>query len=408
MTITPANFKDISKQYYAELGDWRALIPQDVPCVLGTYNQGEPIASRVDLAKYKKDDSITSEVKEHDLIFHDINFEQSLGIVLKGRAEIYEKHIINDFTAYRPIRILKKGELFGDFSVVDKCLDVSGNSRPGETWEISAGFKSVLITNKVTDKTLKKYFKHSQLRTQKTSLIEPHRFLDKLFTSITIIVFIDSSFVQEHKLFFNKLLAYSWCRAKIYRDALNSYNYSNKLRFATKVNTLIYDLFSKEENKSIKSYLPLFIDAVYDVYNRPIREEPMFVVTPSPGPEAEPLIQEAVLTREQLLCADDYSAVTDYWFPLDYGNYLVSANCCKDRDLEKTVSKNLKIRTFRDRYIKIANAMFTDHETFKDLFLTDIDKYPFLVNCFETDGGLLEGRGHIVLHFKRKTPVTTP
>ena len=205
-------FEDVTlevlrKEHPLELSIWDGLLPTRF--LVATYWQGHIIGSS-------------------KIGFNNIRLNFPLGIVLEGRAELFEMYVSNGLAAYRPIRIIEPGELFGDFSVVDRILKLDGNTRRGEKWQICSGFKSFAITSKIDNKDYQ-YFepedkedKDKEGQNEEEPIekaIYPHLLFDRILRhQKTKIAFFDSSFVVDDSPFFNKLIRYSWARAKIYRD----------------------------------------------------------------------------------------------------------------------------------------------------------------------------------------------
>ncbi len=105
---------------------WAPFIHADTPCIEATCSYGDVIATDEGFAR-------------------SIRLESPLGFILSGNAELCEASLLGDVAAYRPIGTLDKGDIFGDFSVLDNLLGESGPTRRKEQWELVAGGKSVHI-----------------------------------------------------------------------------------------------------------------------------------------------------------------------------------------------------------------------------------------------------------------------
>ncbi len=69
-----------------------------------------------------------------------------LGIVIEGRAEIYEASSYSvEFGAYRPIAVLSPGDTFGFFALADAILPQANPLPHKESWHISAGHTATLV-----------------------------------------------------------------------------------------------------------------------------------------------------------------------------------------------------------------------------------------------------------------------
>src|SRR5262245_49514002 len=96
-----------AKDYVSSIGDdafrksldlYSEHIPDSTKCILKKFKQGEEIGAT-----------------DGKSLFHDVALQKPLGILCKGRAEIYSLYEVCELTAYRPIRIISPGELLGDF-----------------------------------------------------------------------------------------------------------------------------------------------------------------------------------------------------------------------------------------------------------------------------------------------------
>lgn len=188
------------------LADWTKHIPSNTPCVVADYLQGRTIADHTGS-------------KLH-------GFTRPLGILLSGTAEIVETYVADNLRSYRPIRLIREGDLFGDFAIIDNLLCPSPKSRPGESWELCAGVRSVLLKQYVTLAKRRKNFHNNY-----GDVVETHIFVGTHVSCRAKVAFVDSQFIAKDSPCLDELLRKSWPRAKIYRDCLNSFNFRELLEF---------------------------------------------------------------------------------------------------------------------------------------------------------------------------------
>lgn len=386
-------FKDIAPR--DALGIWGSIIPEDTICYVAEYPQGYRITC----------DEL--EAKNASSIFRYIQLQRPLAVVLSGRAEICETYNVHKCVAYRPIRILNPGDLFGDFDIIDHILGSVGDSRPNEAWSVYAGIKSVLLTldNPIKNKNILR-----KLADQVDSDLHcPHMIFDYIFEEKTVIGFINSDFIKINTPFFNELIASAWTQAKTYRNCINSFNFSTLLKFRQKTKTVCNDLHAEKARKdieyslntSIKALFPIFCDAIYDAYNRPLRDEPMFS-------ECRKLEEENVIKKleslrllpKNILIASHEK--NEFFFPIDYSNYLLASHYDSDTKLDEAMARIFGVKqqpnnkngtTPRDFYRDIANKLL-------GVLSKDYPNYPFEVKCKDMMGSK---RNQLILHFKKKT-----
>lgn len=389
---------DIKKEYSSALYKWKNLIPDNTPAIIATYKQGKEMGN-----------------SEHG--FNDANkFICPFGIVLEGRAELYEMFVAGNFVSYRPIRIMTKGELFGDFSLLDKCQGIDGSSRSGESWKICSGFKSCLVTQMVDKEDFHIFQKHNEDRERLSENIYTHLMFDIVLQSRTIIAFFESSFVKRNEEFYYQLLDYSWPRAKIYRDCLNSFNYLKKLEFESHAMRIVNRLLSSRNKKREPKYtnkisktklLPIFIEALFDTCNRPLRREPMFINNNSLLiSKSGDTFKTYGLKLNNIFFASNSYEDLEFWFPIDIANYMIASFTTKSNrlqdanlvhELERTLGgkreiKNTQKLNSRTFYKDLANKLLNE-------LITISPDYPFNVECVEVQG--IERR-HLFLRFEKK------
>jgi hypothetical protein len=389
------------------IAPWIDLIPVNQPCVDVLYKHGEEIG---DFSKY-----------------HKIELSKPVGFVLKGRAELYESYELASVTSYRPIRLLVPGDLFGDFSILDDRLECTGPSRRGEGWKFCAGTRSILL------KQLVEVRHRNHFRGDDGTLFEPHRFLDHHSSDLTTrVVFIDSSFVGmvpddqrafPGKDFFDKLIRYSWPRAKIYRDCLNSFNFRELLLFKENAYKVYAAFLRRKERGSDRpkyaqdgakeNLLGIFLDAIWDACNRPVRSEPMFVAQSKAllGAGAQKALEKYRIKLDNVLIAAPNESQNELWFPVDKHNYMVALyakayiDSANDDQSRKFMSNLLTILGAK-QVVQRGSIQLSSRTLYRDLadaLIGEITRghehYPYNVSCEDIVG--FDGR-LMILRFVKK------
>jgi hypothetical protein len=269
----------------------------------------------------------------------ELRLQSCIGILVSGEAEIYEteflRHKKHNFLAYRPIRILRVGDIFGDFRFVDQHIvyGVAAKSqpelrtRPGEKWRFCAGRKSVFVKGRIHFKTRRSHFE-CDLRVDDFETIDgqpfvtrevfqAHAYVNRLnkierqeehFQKnshlLTKVIFIDHEHfspvswlgsdeitpaIVSRNTRFLEIVKESWRRAKYYRDGINSFNYAKVIRFISDVRKIESSMRRPpQQAKGGAKSLPypsidqrlnrIFCEALYDAINRPIRREMLFAL----------------------------------------------------------------------------------------------------------------------------------
>lgn len=354
-----------------------------------TYCHGESIVDRHD-----------SDNTKNILDFKDITgFNKPIGIIVSGKAEIYEMYITNNFSVYRPIRLMGVGDLLGDFSLLDYICcekDKQSISRRGEKWKICAGFRSILITQ---NSDLTHFLQpHSSVREQ--HLVTDVALKDQ--KAVTI-VFFEANFINKSSPLLPQLFLYSWPRSKMYRDSLNSFNFSQLLKFRRQANQVADRMKTQGIDK--KNAMQLFIDAVWDAYNRPIRGEPMFVQASSEilG-AAEDHFNKIGLSLDNVLVGKiiDFSC-DEFWFPIDLNNCFIASNYdvtgVNGADRLKVESQKdvfyecMNKKKYRLFYIDFCHHLLT-------ILASNYGSYGYEVSCLSVDG-LEVKKPILMLKFKK-------
>jgi hypothetical protein len=399
MEVVKKQFSDIKHyelpEYFKE-HNW-----EDTDFYEITYTHGETIANQNGFWELK----------------NTLSIEKIIGIIVSGKAEIYETYIADKYKVYRPVKLIRPGDILGNFSVIDNICSVQDSRSRGERWTICAGFISILVTQKA-DST------HFKKKGTRYVPIEQHLITEKHISEKTKIVFFDAAKITKESHIFFQVLLYSWSNSKMYRDCLNSFNFSDLLDFRQMAGLIADDLLDmkNEDKKPIydkevgrTSFTHFFIDAVWDAYNRPIRGEPMFAkVKDEQLGEAAAAFKKINVSHENILVATVLDSCCDeFWFPIDINNYLIAANYdftekkFLDQDqvthIQKKLEnalKSIKKTNQNNSSIKSARAFYIDFCAKLLEFLAKFHpQYPFDVKCADVDG--LENN-ILMLHFKKK------
>lgn len=266
-----------------------------------------------------------------------------VGIVLHGVLEVYEFETIVTSTpiyCHRPIRILESGDVFNDFTFVDRKLLNLGPqhyARKGEKWGVMAGISSMIslcpasFCGDASDPDKKTKIdiatqQHSEARFENTiqGLVR-----DKNTDYKVKCAYFRVNIEIENDRFLLSMLKSAWRRVQTYRAAPNSYNIGKRTSFVSKCNTFY---LSKEhpggsgseddkyggkiENTKL---FPIFVEAIFDAINRVERHEPLFVDVPSEYLGAK----FADLPVKCLIAKRIRESDAEFYFPIDLANHVV-------------------------------------------------------------------------------------
>lgn len=278
-----------------------------------------------------------------------------LGLVVAGRVEICDESAFSsrsEIFATRPIRLLRPGDTFGNFTLADSLVAPLSTSRPREPWSMYAGARSVLLTKGVNISDRRHLrgdvpFTEDQQDHPDYDLIRPRIIIEReLKSESSRIAFIPVSDLISVAGFETWLMREAWRQAQIYRLCVNSYNYSDLLRFrhtALRLSTRLFENDVSVKAKGSQGVLfDVFTDAVYDAINRPVRREPLF----APIDRALPEIRR---TKIQSSLKKVGAKVTDFWvpddqqndrveyiYPIDHHNHLINSYCARETKYEST------------------------------------------------------------------------
>lgn len=379
MGLRPIVFRDLNHSEKSAIEYWASMIPENLHCKLGTYGKCE-------------------EVGDSSNGVAGVSYSMPIGFVLSGKLEICETYEFLGMTAYRPIRILSKGDLFGDFSFLDDELGCNSRTRRGESWKIYSGARSVLITQKIDS--------HREYVITEGGTTKPHLILPQILQEGARVLFIDGAQLRGHGVcLVEPLLRHSWARAKIYRDCLNSFNFNELLLFKEKAYRCHDDLTSrlsggrKEYAAAISKemLLDVFLDAIWDACNRPLRNEPLFG-KPNISSEFNNLKDTGITLDNIYLASTSWEANSPLLFPVGSQNFMIGAYAKavsegpvnKRRktirnDVEKIFEKK---NTQRSASGKPANKFYLDlaNELISSEILPTYSQYPFDIECKEIQG----------------------
>lgn len=421
----------------SESAKWlKLLVAEDPRCRVATYKYGDLIQDTGRLLFIKDGEP-----------YENTDLKNYLGIIVSGAAELCEeKALPGCVPAYRPTRLLKAGDFFGDFSIVDTALDErkgkkktqttavlpdpeKSKSRPNESWQIYAGRRSLIVAAKVADSHIHKFKDHHDHE------VKPHVFLNNAHKdSVTTVAFFhhQKMFEADHE-FFKYLVHQAWRRSRTYRLGLNSYNFLQLLAFRrisiAKSEELKADAakVNKPYNKyiAIKELTPIFVDAVHDALNRPLRRDLVFASRANTV-SADCLAAFAAIgvSPDKIwVAADpDPDQLKEFYYPIDVSNFIISSISLLDDQIVKVQKPKARKGKSTEHLLssKAVRALSTSREDktdeaeknisnrprrfYIDLFCKVFEhhlqqmqsEYPFSVTCEDIEG--LTGR-MLVLKF---------
>lgn len=385
MNLRTIAFNNLEADDRSAIAPWIPLIPAGLQCTIAEYTKCEEVGN-----------------SNNGLL--NINSSMPIGFVLGGKAELCESYEFHEMTAYRPIRLLSRGDLFGDFSFLDNRLGCNGITQRGESWKIYAGARSVLIAQKAPSDN-EHYFTEN-------GVTKPHLILPGVIQQETRVLFIDGSLIEENNAgFVELLLRHSWAKAKIYRDCLNSFNFNQLLLFKEKAYRLHEDLISRVKQGGAREYakavskdaiLDVFLDAVWDACNRPLRNEPLFEPQSngSVGSNGTKRLELLGLKAENVFLASASGTPgKPLFFPVDKNNFLIGVyadaalrNPAKQRrdafkgNIDRIFSK--KQQSPKGSSSKPANQFYLDlaNILISEEIIPQYSAYPYSVVCREIQG----------------------
>ena len=207
---------------------------------------------------------------------------------------------------------------------------------------------------------------------------------------------------------------------KFTETALNSFNYCQKLEFKRKAIDIAGKLLSRKKDKKFiydqgvdkGQTIPIFLDALWDVCNRPIRQEPMFIENIITLTNDVSNVSNAIdwigLDRAMILSASK-PQYDDSWFPMDITNYLLSSAANYDSKLGLALGdifsgiksdRSVLLKNPRNYYKDLANNILQDNILINDITSSE---YPFTIECIDLPS--INREHALFLHFKRKQPV---
>jgi hypothetical protein len=383
-------------------------------------------------------------------------FSTSLGVLLSGSAELCEERCLPGcIPAYWPTRLFRPGDFFGDFGIVDDALipgyrrsqgrQVSAGAvggshndleRAREAWLMFAGRRSVIIAAGVDNYHIDKFKDDS-------GDIRPHMVLNRAHSNdkeTRIALFQSDELFSPRHPFFNHLIQQAWRRAHTYRTGLNAYNFLELLEFRRVSIARSVELMTKakqEEEKakkereakkqegakkikeakktynstiSIDHVVPIFVDAVFDALNRPMRNDLVFAHDPSAISKIVEELEAADVDSKNVWVAAEPRGLNEFYYPVDVGNFYISATALLDDKIARREKPKLT-NLLSSKVMKIFTTSRGDKEDnnrpqrfYIDLFGKVFEhykrtypNYPFEVNCVSVAG--LSGR-MLVLKFK--------
>lgn len=394
-------------------------IPNDTQIIKITVPFGEVISISSSNKKQGEDEGQNENETRypyHELIKKYLD-KGYIAIVINGVAELFDLSSYNQTVAYRPIRLLNQSQIFGEFSLIDSLVfqnnlaqTKSYNSRPGERWQLISGRRCYLLKERGRSSNFKKelgklcptYVPGNDDDDDGTpgnfDLFNVFRQFKNTMQST------DIALINLHELIGNgdsalrlKLLEIGWERVKIYRDCINSFNFSNLLEMKNLALKLAKNLTTPRGTAipstatKWETFVPAFTDALIDALNIPLRNEPVFQNF------TDNLLDGVISQLAKWGIGDPQTAIlstslnyydSEFYIPLDMHNYLINLyvnGSYIGEDINTifgskfTNGENRKQMNARDIYIKLANKIIKK-------FLFTNNTYPWEVQCVSMNG----------------------
>ena len=340
-------------------------------------------------------------------------------IVLTGLAELYQEACTKFFQerrdaetariyyAYRPIRLFGPGDVFSDFSMFDQILEVEGVSRPGEQWAFCCGRKSILLRRAPNFETWPaQFFQPVKKAKYDYKIFHPGALSDYLFSETkTVVAFIRQADILEDRSAYVALLENAWRMAKIYRDAINSYNYHNCLEFRDDFSARLIPLKKKFTDKTNDPMKIMFSDALYDALNKPLRKEPTFSRYPFSAAQLRKLSAIGLDAEHLCMAMDGHAVCDEFLVPIDLHNHMLNSQsrlCGFDDDAIDWFGGNRD----RESTSTAGNSrafLRTAASAMLEAYLDDNKDYEYEVTC--NDLKIPGYMDQLTLDFKKKTSV---
>ena len=296
------NLKDLRENHLEVIPNWIVDLPDNTTVSIHRYNFGELVY-----------DSGTS----HDDSGHKLN------LVLNGDVEIYDSSIFDNVIAYRPIRILEPGEVFGDFELIDNILECNTPFGVRETFKLVAG-RRCLLSIEMIDSEL-------GLNPAEGNPIELYQLLNDgaiqpAMPTVDIATLKLNNAILNEESFMASLLSSAWIKAKAYRDSVNAFNLSSLLEFRLKAIDWKNRNNVKSQYAQLGLLLQAFSDALLDAIFRPIANEPLYQLGfPDWCKEAaKKRLSYFNISEEKILSASSAYGNNTLYFPLDLHNIFVN------------------------------------------------------------------------------------
>ena len=281
-----------------------------------------------------------------------------VGIVLTGVLEVYEYDTIVQSApiyCHRPIRVLEVGDIFNDFTFVDRKILGLGPqhyARNGEKWGVMAGISSMIsLCPEQGCETPPGSSKPEKINIA-TPQDENPRFENTIQGLIRHknpqykieLAYVRVDIENVNNIFFLNMLQSAWKRVQTYRAAPNSYNISERTSFVSKCNTFYLssnhpvgsgDHGDKYGGKLQNTKLfPIFVETIFDAINRIERHEPLFVEAPAIyfGATFSDLPTECLVAKR--IRDDD----REFYFPIDLANHVVCNYAKQHSNVEIDIS----------------------------------------------------------------------
>jgi hypothetical protein len=327
-------------------------------------------------------DSFEAEIEEYkygDLIYSNnrpirkpINGKENiLKFVCSGEGEIFESSHFNGYNAYKPIRLLRTGDILGLFSIADGLSRLNIESRPKESWEICAGRRSIIVSETLDTKfknliklTGTKHFAPFHIRQKYNELNN----ISETLKIINITIPDADTLKNDFSEFSRYVMENSWRDVYQYRTNRNSYNENFYLEIIDQCQN--DEKYKKLEasNSNMKHYaLPAILRAILEAFDRPYNGELLYSQDTNLNHLCKNDIirfitdEEYIFSKEKIFIASkcDIKAGEIGYYPIGFHNYNINVELFqKLRDRGQPESDKYEIdKKYASVYTKLQPIM---------------------------------------------------
>jgi hypothetical protein len=279
-----------------------------------------------------------------------------LFVVISGRLELFDLVPNDEILAYRPIRVLTPGDMFGNFEILDKFYSGQDfNPILKETWFLAAGHYCIIPiiksgklkqNKKPGSRPLEQILGFRSIHAPTASRghlyrQEDHRFypfVTRKYQHVSLdidenrraaqvaCIQISQDYLRKSAKLFYGLLELSWKHAQAYRFSINSFNLQSLSVYRSEISMQRRNLQEREKHRYSSDWpskiLPnIVVDALMDTLNRPIRLEPCYSFVET---NELSLIESSSYSDKELLIATPSFDSTPFYYPFDHYNHIIS------------------------------------------------------------------------------------